>query len=208
MTDKFEIRTCRACRLRYPLPANHPFGVRCPICMGETDVHLTQVISVEPPAQLETSYRHFAILLDNIRSAWNVGSILRTADGLGLPLAHLCGITPTPDQPEVRKTALGAEKSVAWSYHKDGLAFVLEQQKQGALVLALEQTSRSVAIQDASPVQDKRPVVLVLGNEISGVDPGILEAADSHVHINMRGSKRSFNVAIAFGIAAALLLQR
>src|SRR5215208_4800577 len=115
----FEIRVCESCGLRYPLVEGHPFGTRCPTCMGETRVILRRKLMIEPdfvshPKQIhrkqqEERRTNSAVLLDNIRSAWNVGSILRSADGFGFRHAYLCGITPTADNEAVMKTALGAE---------------------------------------------------------------------------------------------------
>jgi tRNA G18 (ribose-2'-O)-methylase SpoU len=147
----------------------------------------------------------FHVLLDNIRSAWNVGSILRTADGFGFEHAYLCGISPTPEQAEVRKTALGAEESVTWSTHRNGLEQVQRLQEAGWLILALEKTKMSIPIQVASQWLKQGQSVLVLGNEVTGVDPEILALADCVAHIPMRGQKRSFNVAVAFGAAAAII---
>jgi len=152
-----------------------------------------------------------AVLLDNIRSAWNVGSILRSADGFGFAHAYLCGITPTPDNETVQKTSLGAEESVAWSYHKDAVTLIKGLKSEGWRISALEEDQRAVAITEASeaglafpqpPVQRE---VLIVGNEVTGVDPGLLDQSDMIYYIPMHGQKRSFNVAIAFGIAAYAL---
>jgi len=147
-----------------------------------------------------------AVLLDNIRSAWNVGSILRSADGFGFDHAYLCGITPTPDGPAreaVTKTSLGAEDTVSWSYYKDAVKLVRVLKKEDWKVIALENVADSKAIQDAS-ISTQR-TVLILGNELTGVDPELLDLCDAMYHIPMRGEKKSFNVAIAFSIAAYAL---
>ena len=105
--SSFEIRICQSCGLRYPLTEAHPFGARCPHCLGETRVVLKKVLS-EKEEEIELRSKKGevrAVLLDNIRSAWNVGSILRSADGFGFNHAYLCGITPTPEVEAVRKTA-------------------------------------------------------------------------------------------------------
>jgi 23S rRNA (guanosine2251-2'-O)-methyltransferase len=142
----------------------------------------------------------FAVLIDNVRSAWNVGSILRTADGFGFSHAYLCGITPTPDQAEVRKTALGAERFVGWSYHKDAVKLIEGLKVEGWQVWALEFTDGAVPIQQAASIG--RRVALIVGSEVTGVDPGLLALADKVVYLPMHGQKRSFNVAVAFGAAA------
>jgi len=210
--DSYEIRICESCGLRYPLVHGHSFGARCPACMGETRVLLSRELVFEPgPTHpLSTLYkqnrRMLAVLLDNIRSAWNVGSILRSADGFGFDHAYLCGITPTPDGPAreaVTKTSLGAEDTVSWSYYKDAVKLVRVLKKEGWKVIALENVADSKAIQDAS-ISTQR-TVLILGNEVTGIDPELLELCDAMYHIPMHGEKKSFNVAIAFGIAAYAL---
>jgi tRNA G18 (ribose-2'-O)-methylase SpoU len=147
-----------------------------------------------------------AVLLDNIRSAWNAGSILRSADGFGFSQAYLCGITPTPENEAVRKTSLGAEDSVPWSYHKDAVKLVRGLRKAGSSIYALEEHERAVDIdQIAMPRQAS---IVIVGNEINGVDPGLLDLCDQIVYIPMRGEKRSFNVAIAFSITAFALQRK
>jgi tRNA G18 (ribose-2'-O)-methylase SpoU len=145
-----------------------------------------------------------AVLLDNIRSAWNVGSILRSADGFGFGHAYLCGITPTPEVDAVRKTALGADEYVTWSHHKDAVKLVKGLKLEGWKVLALEEDKRALPISQFSnsPRSVPNPVVLIVGSEVTGVDPELLDLADKIFYIPMRGQKRSFNVAVAFGVAA------
>jgi len=143
-----------------------------------------------------------AVLLDNIRSAWNVGSILRTADGFGFGHAYLCGITPTPEVDAVRKTALGAEEYVTWSQHKDTVKLVTGLKLEGWKIAVLEEDQRAISISQFTDLQISNPVVLVLGSEVTGADPELLDLADHILYIPMRGQKRSFNVANAFSIAA------
>lgn len=190
--------------MRYPLTEGHPFGERCPLCLGDTRVVLTRRLDTEQeesPAPLQSP--RLVVLLDNIRSAWNVGSILRTADGFGFGHVYLCGITPTPEQEQVRKTALGAEQFVTWSHHKDAVKMVESLKVEGWKIWALEFAEGAVQIQKAEGRGQK--LVLIVGNEITGVDPGLLELADQIVYLPMRGKKRSFNVAVAFGAAAFAL---
>jgi tRNA G18 (ribose-2'-O)-methylase SpoU len=144
-----------------------------------------------------------AVLLDNIRSAWNVGAILRTADGFGFNHLYACGITPSPDNEAVPKTALGAQESVPWSYYKDALKLVKGLKEDGWKVLALEEDERSVDVRRID--HRAHSTVLILGNELTGVDPDLLDLCDTLYAIPMRGQKRSFNVAVAFGIAAYAL---
>jgi tRNA G18 (ribose-2'-O)-methylase SpoU len=192
--------------------------------MGETRVTLSRQLILEPdPTRLsalnpreQEKLRHFqpsrnlAVLLDNIRSAWNVGSILRSADGFGFSHAYLCGITPTADNEAVTKTSLGAEDAVPWSYHKDALKLVRGLKNEGWKVYALEESVQATEISQAPDTTFKSPAlqVLILGNEVTGVDPELLEECDRIFYIPMRGEKKSFNVAIAFGIAAYALSTR
>lgn len=206
-TNSYEIRLCEACGLRYPLVEGHPFGTRCPSCMGQTQVVLRQTRNaLERESHLSGRERsgHRAVLLDNVRSAWNVGSILRSADGFGFAHAYLCGITPTADHESVTKTSLGAEVSVHWSYHKDAVKLV-QGLKDRWRVYALEEAEGARPIHDITGITDESPGVLIVGNEVTGVDPQLLDLCDQVFYIPMRGTKKSFNVAIAFGIAAYAL---
>lgn len=206
--QSFEIRVCQNCGLRYPLTEGHPFGERCPSCLGETRVVIRKEIGREVDESSEKKEdAALAVLVDNVRSAWNVGSILRTADGFGFGHAYLCGITPTPEQAEVRKTALGAERFVGWSYHKDAVRLVEDLKVEGWQVWALEFAEGAVEIQKVEDEEHKagggrRKIVLIVGSEVTGVDPGLLTLADQVVYLPMHGQKRSFNVAVAFGAAA------
>jgi tRNA G18 (ribose-2'-O)-methylase SpoU len=146
-----------------------------------------------------------AVLLDNIRSAWNVGSILRTADGFGFSHAYLCGITPTPELDAVRKTALGAEEYVTWSQHKDAVKLVKGLKQEGWKIGALEEDKRAIPLSQFPASQSTNLFVLILGSEVTGVDPELLSLADHIFYIPMHGQKRSFNVANAFSIAAYAL---
>jgi tRNA G18 (ribose-2'-O)-methylase SpoU len=147
-----------------------------------------------------------AVLLDNIRSGWNVGSILRSADGFGFSHVYVCGITPTPDNEAVTKTSLGAEHSVQWSYHRDAVRLVKGLKAAGWSVYGLEEDRRAREIGHSDSIKRNSPgVVLIVGNEVTGIDPDLLDLCESIFYIPMRGEKKSFNVAIAFGIAAYAL---
>jgi len=149
-----------------------------------------------------------AVLLDNIRSAWNVGSIFRSADGFGFAHAYLCGITPTPETEAVTKTSLGAEDSVTWSYHKDAVKLVKGLKKEGWKIWVLEECDGAKAINTkvkGKTLRANERAVLIAGSEVTGIDPGLLDLADEIFYIPMRGEKKSFNVAMAFSIAAYAL---
>jgi tRNA G18 (ribose-2'-O)-methylase SpoU len=148
-----------------------------------------------------------AVLLDNIRSAWNVGSIFRSADGFGFTHAYLCGITPTPESDAVQKTSLGAEDSVPWSYHKDAVQLVNGLRREGWIILGLEEDARGASVDEfeRSSSDLRLDTALIVGNEITGMDPDLLDLCDRIVTIPMRGGKKSLNAAIAFGVAAYAL---
>ena len=210
-SNSYEIRKCTSCGLRYPLTEGHPIGARCPACMGQTRVILNRQLVTEPkhdrsPKDITPGAhpkRTFSVLLDNIRSAWNVGSILRSADGFGFGHAYLCGITPTPENEAVTKTSLGAEDSVTWSQHKDAVQLVKGLKKEGMKIWVLENDGRAVPINNFTGTNEHG--VLILGSEVTGVDPELRDLCETTYYIPMHGEKKSFNVAIAFGIAAYAL---
>jgi 23S rRNA (guanosine2251-2'-O)-methyltransferase len=149
--------------------------------------------------------RHVEALLDNIRSIYNVGSMLRTADGAGLRHLHLCGITPPPDHPKIAKTALGAEQAVGWTRYANGLETAVSLQQRGYQLWALEGAPDAQPLL-ATAVPPHAPILLIVGNELAGVDPGILAVCDKVLYIPMQGLKHSLNVASAFAVAAYHLL--
>lgn len=206
----FEIRLCESCGLRYPFVTGHLHGTRCPICMGDTRLILSRELIFEPAralAQNPSAVQRgkYAVLLDNIRSAWNVGSIFRSADGFGFTHAYLCGITPTPENEAVHKTSLGAEDSVPWSYHKDAVKLVKGLRREGWHIIGLEENEGGAAISSTAFNDKRMESVLIVGNEVTGIDPGLLGLCDEIVTIPMRGGKKSLNAAIAFGVAAYAL---
>lgn len=145
-------------------------------------------------------------LLDNVRSALNVGSIFRTAEGLGLAHIYLAGITPTPEDTEIRRTSLGAERQVAWSWHPNALGLLPALRERRYKIWALENAPEANVLDSRDLTwAGSTQAVIVVGNEVTGVDPGILSVADRVVRLSMRGRKASFNAAVAFAIAAYLL---
>ena len=219
---------CRdpACRLRFPAPVAARAGLGCPACGGVLDgdgpraagpgTASKVVDEVDRGAPVPSPLPAGVVvagLLDNVRSVLNVGAILRTADAAGLAHVHLAGITARGDHDRIDKTALGAQHAVAWSHHPDGPAVVADLQASGWQVWALEEGGDAEPLArasaqlharaglDARAAPDSARIVVVVGHEVAGVDPAILAAADRHVAIPMRGTKRSLNVSIAFGIA-------
>jgi tRNA G18 (ribose-2'-O)-methylase SpoU len=138
------------------------------------------------------------LVLDNIRSLYNVGSMFRSADGFGASKLFLCGITGTPDQHGLQKVALGAEKSVAWE--KAPLTWrVLEKlRRDGYALVGLEKCAGSVPLPSFTPTF---PLALVVGNEVRGLTPSLRRRLDAIVEIPMLGIKESFNVSVACGVA-------
>lgn len=215
MSTSYQIRQCQrqGCGLRYPVVEGQPYTEHCPRCRGETRLVLSRPLDKEPFFDNPDTPLHavgeqslsLEALLDNIRSAWNVGAMFRSADGAGFTRLHLCGFTPTPEIPAVGKTALGAELSLPWSWAPNGVAHAQALLEQGCRLWALEQEQRSVSIYESVNDLPGDRLVLVVGNEVCGVDPGILALCERIVHIPMRGTKRSLNAAVAFGVAAFAL---
>jgi 23S rRNA (guanosine2251-2'-O)-methyltransferase len=139
-----------------------------------------------------------SVVLENIRSLWNVGSIFRTSDAAGVEEVILAGYTGRPPRDEIAKTALGAEKVVPWREAATALDAVDELRRQGRLVVALEKTDASVPLAEA---ELRFPCALVLGNEVAGLTDEVLRAADLVCHLPMHGLKSSLNVAVAAGVA-------
>ncbi|MCB2214321.1 RNA methyltransferase [bacterium] len=202
--SQFEFHQCTSpdCGLRIPLDLDQYSGQFCPRC-GAPLEKTAPALGSEMAGRLTQPVRRISALLDNIRSAHNVGAIFRTADGAGLKQLYLCGFTPTPDDtPAIAKTALGAEKSVPWSKHLNAITLADDLRSKGARLIALERLPKATPIYRfrAEP-PDERPWVLVVGNERAGVDPELLERCDEVVALPMAGEKASLNVAVAFGAA-------
>ena len=138
------------------------------------------------------------VVLNNIRSLHNVGTIFRTADGAGVEKIWLCGITGYPPQSGIAKTALGAEEHVPWEYREDILGLLKELKVKGYQIVLLEQMQGSVSHE---VFKAKSPVCLVIGNEVDGVTDSLQNLSDAAIEIEMDGIKNSLNVAVAFGIA-------
>jgi len=202
-SKSFEIRVCLNCGLRYPLIEGQNFGARCPDCMGETENVFKGRVKREAGndrPKMRGRKRRQAVLIDNIRSAWNIGSILRSTDGFGADHVFLCGISPTPENEAVQKTSLGAEDFITWSYHKDAVKLVKDLKKENWTILSLEDDRRAIPIDQYRDAPQN--TLLIVGSEVTGVDPGLLALCDQILVIPMHGGKRSFNAANAFSIAA------
>lgn len=204
-----EIRECEeeACGLRFPQEGGARLGERCPRCRGRTRPVHQVTLPVEAADAMDTPPTRLPLtaLVDNVRSLFNVGSIFRSADGAGCGHLYLCGITPTPEHPKLAKTALGAEQSMPWSYHPNAVQLALALRAGGHQLWVLEAGAQAQSLFSLPP--SPVPVVLIVGNERAGVDPGLLALCHRQVAIPMRGAKRSLNVATAFGVAAVVLAE-
>ncbi len=139
-----------------------------------------------------------SVILNSIRSAYNVGSIFRTSDGVMLEKLYLCGYTPFPPQKEVLKTALGSNESVKWEHRDDPVEVVKELKSKGYKIVSLEQTDKSISYTEIK--DEDFPICLIIGNEINGVSQELIDLSDISIEIPQFGIKQSLNVAVAFGI--------
>jgi len=204
MPELFPVYQCTHpdCRLRYPAKSGHGNPERCPKCGNparlvespQVDFHIRYHKSPAGAPIVEA-------FLDNIRSTFNVGAMFRAADGAGLRRLHLAGITPFPGHPRLAKTALGAEQSVPWLHHPDGAKAIANLKAEGMQLWALEGGEQAESIFTLPSTVSPAPILLVVGNEITGIDPAVVSLCEKRISIPMLGFKKSLNVAIAFGIA-------
>ena len=139
------------------------------------------------------------VVLDNIRSCNNIGSVFRTSDALLIEKIYLCGITATPPNKEIHKTALDAEKSVDWKYFEKTENAVSELKERGYAVYAIEQVENSIMLPDFNPVKNEKTAI-IFGNEVKGVQQKIVNMCDGSIEIPQFGTKHSFNVSVSAGI--------
>lgn len=211
----YRARHCPDCQLRFPVADQSPLGAACPRCGSATsfvdDAYRTVPILQRhetTQGELRPVHLQLEVLLDNVRSLTNVGSIFRTADGVGIRHLYLGGITPTPEHPKLAKTALGAEAMVPWSHHPDPAAVAHELAGSGRRLWAIEGAADATSLFDPTlgeALVDDVPLVLVFGHEVSGVDPRVLSACERTLFIPMLGTKTSLNVSVTVGIAAYTL---
>lgn len=139
------------------------------------------------------------VVLDNIRSCNNIGSVFRTSDALLIEKVILCGITATPPNKDIHKTALDAEKSVPWEYFEETEAAILNLQEDGYRVFAVEQVENSISLPDFTPGKEEK-LALVFGNEVKGVQQSVVNMCDGAIEIPQYGTKHSFNISVSAGI--------
>lgn len=139
------------------------------------------------------------LLLDDVRSLQNVGSIFRTADGFAIEKIILCGITGQPPHRDIERTALGATQSVEWRYEKNILKVIEELKKEGYKVIAIEQAEESIFLNDFTPFSTEK-YALIFGNEVKGVSDAAMAVVDKCIEIPQYGTKHSFNIVVSAGI--------
>lgn len=147
------------------------------------------------------------VVLDNVRSCNNIGSVFRTSDAFLIEKIYLCGITATPPNNEIRKTALDAEKSVAWEYVKNTEEVVKKLQAGGCKVYAIEQVENSIFLHEFKPPKSNK-IAVVFGNEVKGVKQSVVDICDGSIEIPQYGTKHSFNVSVSAGIVLWDLFQK
>ncbi len=211
MSETYKIFECGnpSCRFRCPQTPTDRILAACPFC-GSTGTSADYDFHDDEFANLSSDLDqpHVEVLVDNLRSIYNVGSIFRSSDGAGIRRLFLGGYTPTPEHPKLKKTGLGSEWTVSWDSVRNGLDLVLAKKTEGYQIWSLERTASAISIFKAAPANSEPPILLVVGNERIGVDPEILRISDQVVFIPMSGMKRSLNVATAFGIAAYALTRK
>lgn len=147
----------------------------------------------------EIKKEHVIIILDNIRSLNNIGSIFRTADAFLVESICLCGITATPPHREIQKTALGATDSVDWKYYKETTDAVTDLKSKGYIIIAIEQVEGSISLLDYHPKKEKK-YAFIFGHEVRGVEQSIVDLSDLVIEIPQFGTKHSFNISVSTGI--------
>jgi tRNA G18 (ribose-2'-O)-methylase SpoU len=159
---------------------------------------ITELKRLSPEDFKKAAKTPLIVILDNVRSLHNVGSVFRTSDAFLLEAVYLCGITATPPHAEIHKTALGAENSVDWKYFATTLEAVKELKQKGYEIIAVEQAEKSVEV-DKLPSGNKKRAI-ILGNEVKGVDQEVMNQCDLCLEIPQLGTKHSLNVSVAAGI--------
>jgi tRNA G18 (ribose-2'-O)-methylase SpoU len=147
------------------------------------------------------------LILDDIRSLHNIGSVFRTADAFLIEKIYLCGITAIPPNKEIHKTALGATETVAWEYQKDILEVIEKLKKENTAVFAIEQVENAVFLQDFK-IEKNKKYALVFGNEVFGVSQNAIELCDGSIEIPQLGTKHSLNISVSAGIVVWDLFQK
>lgn len=162
-------------------------------------LNVIEMNRLSPEEFRESRKRPIVVVLDRVRSLYNVGSVLRTADAMALEAVYLCGITATPPHPEIHKTALGAEYTVRWKHFESTLEAVDELHREGYKVLSIEQCKGSTMLQDVHYTGNEK-LAIVLGNEVKGVQQEVIDRSDGCIEIPQFGTKHSMNVSVTAGM--------
>ena len=163
--------------------------------LGNEELHRLSVAQYK-----ETPKIPVIVVLDNIRSLNNIGSVFRTADAFCIQKIYLCGITATPPNKEIHKTALGATDSVAWEYVENTLLAVEKLKEQGVYIISIEQAENSTMLNDFEPNRNQK-YAIIFGNEVKGVEQEVVSASDEVIEIPQYGTKHSLNISVSAGIA-------
>lgn len=147
----------------------------------------------------DSEKNEIVVILDNIRSMHNVGSVFRSADGFAVKKLYLCGQTARPPHREIQKSALGATESVDWEYTNDALSLIENLQKESFEIIGIEQTDSSFPINEFK-IEKEKKYALIFGNEVKGVTQSLLDLCDKAIEIPMYGTKHSFNISVSVGI--------
>jgi len=199
------IRECQnpKCNLRFPDTYVLDVSINCPICSSAAVIKET--IDLTKDCRDNNNWkqlRKFTLILDNVRSVYNVGAIFRTAIGLGLNHIYLCGITPTPKHKKFTKTSLGAEIFTNWEKSLNCVEQCRSLKEIGYQLISIESTAESVSLLNINKkdLWDNK-IAIIVGNEITGIDPKVLSLCDLVISIPITGKNKSFNVTTALGIA-------
>jgi len=147
------------------------------------------------------------VILDNIRSSNNVGSVFRSSDAFLIEKIYLCGITATPPNKDIQRTALGSTDSVDWEYAKDTLSIIKQLQADGVYVASIEQAEDSVMLNDFTPKEGQK-MAIVMGNEVKGVQQDVVSTSDACIEIPQYGTKHSLNISVTCGVVLWDLLSK
>ncbi|TND09310.1 MAG: tRNA/rRNA methyltransferase (spou) [Bacteroidetes bacterium] len=139
------------------------------------------------------------LVLDNVRSMHNVGSVFRTADAFLVEALYLCGLTATPPHREIQKTALGATETVTWEHFTDTVTAIEKLRQDGYKIYALEQAEKSISLEKFAPGKEEK-LALIFGNEVEGVQQNVIDLCDGCIEIPQFGTKHSFNISVSAGI--------
>ena len=203
---KAVIRECenQSCRFRFPDTNTTDKSIFCPKCNSAATTR--EIIDLSRDFRDDTKPNlsvDIITILDNIRGVYNTGSIFRTAVGFGFERMVLCGITPSPNHRNFGKTSMGAEDFIRWDTSNNCLESCRQQKQSGFMILAAEKTSNSINLCDFNEKIDQaKKIAVVIGNELTGVDPRVLSISDMVFSIPIFGENKSYNVATAFGIIA------